>query len=93
MVIYDGGNGGTIRLALGRSYFETGGLNQSGVHWDILKDMKKDREIYADKELPQKRQNHNIKALVRLNRITQKGKRAFCHRLVRAAMNMSSMPA
>jgi leucyl aminopeptidase (aminopeptidase T) len=50
-ILFDEKMGGTIHLALGRSYFETGGLNQSGVHWDILKDMKKDGEIYADKEL------------------------------------------
>jgi aminopeptidase len=50
-ILFDEKMGGTIHLALGRSYFESGGLNQSGVHWDILKDMKKDGEIYADKEL------------------------------------------
>jgi aminopeptidase len=30
---------------------DTGGLNKSALHWDILKDMKKDGEIYADKKL------------------------------------------
>jgi aminopeptidase len=30
---------------------ETGGLNKSALHWDILKDMKKGGEIYADKKL------------------------------------------
>jgi aminopeptidase len=30
---------------------ETGGLNKSALHWDILKDMKKGGEIYADGEL------------------------------------------
>lgn len=50
-MLFDEKMGGTIHLALGRSYFWSGGLNQSGVHWDILKDMKKDGEIYADKEL------------------------------------------
>jgi aminopeptidase len=50
-ILFDEKMGGTIHLALGRSYLETGGLNQSGVHWDILKDMRKDGEIYADKEL------------------------------------------
>lgn len=36
-------------MKLGRDPIpETGGLNQSAPHWDILKDMKKDGEIYAD---------------------------------------------
>jgi len=26
-------------------------LNKSAVHWDVLKDMKKDSEIYADDKL------------------------------------------
>jgi aminopeptidase len=60
VIVFDEKMGGTIHLALGSSYFETGGLNQSGVHWDILKGMK-DGEIYADKELLQKRQIHNIR--------------------------------
>jgi len=30
---------------------ETGRLYQSALHWDLLKDMKKDREIYADNKL------------------------------------------
>jgi aminopeptidase len=48
---FDEKMGGTIHMALGASYPESGGLNKSGIHWDILKDMKKDGEIYADKEL------------------------------------------
>jgi aminopeptidase len=50
-MLFDEKMGGTIHMALGASYPESGGLNQSGIHWDILKDMKKDGEIYADKEL------------------------------------------
>jgi|GEM_PF-6539705 len=38
-------------MALGNSYPESGGKNRSAIHWDILKDMKKDAEIYADKQL------------------------------------------
>ena len=30
---------------------ESGGKNKSAIHWDILKDMKKDGEIYADDKL------------------------------------------
>ena len=50
-MLFDEKMGGTIHMALGASYPESGGLNKSGIHWDILKNMKKDSEIYADKEL------------------------------------------
>jgi aminopeptidase len=50
-MLFDEKMGGTIHMALGASYPESGGLNKSGIHWDILKDMKKDGEIYADEEL------------------------------------------
>jgi len=43
--------GGTIHIALGASIPESGGLNKSAIHWDILKDMKKHGEIYADGKL------------------------------------------
>jgi len=47
-MLFDEKMGGTIHIALGNSYPETGGLNKSAIHWDILKDMKKNGEIYAD---------------------------------------------
>ncbi len=50
-MLFDEKMGGTIHVALGNSYPETGGLNKSAIHWDILKDMKKGGEIYADDEL------------------------------------------
>ncbi len=50
-MLFDEKMGGTIHMALGNSYAETGGLNKSTIHWDILKDMKKGGEIYADNEL------------------------------------------
>jgi aminopeptidase len=50
-MLFDEKMGGTIHMALGNSYPETGGLNKSSIHWDILKDMKKGGEIYADNEL------------------------------------------
>jgi aminopeptidase len=43
--------GGTIHMALGNSYSDSGGKNKSAIHWDILKGMKKNAEIYADKDL------------------------------------------
>jgi aminopeptidase len=51
-MLFDEKMGGTIHMALGFNPApETGGLNKSGLHWDILKDMKKGGEIYADKTL------------------------------------------
>ena len=34
-------------MAIGASYPETGGKNESAVHWDMIKDMKNGK-IYAD---------------------------------------------
>ncbi|MFQ5621596.1 MAG: aminopeptidase [Candidatus Nanoarchaeia archaeon] len=50
-MLFDEKMGGTIHIALGASYPEHGGLNKSAIHWDILKDMKKDGEIYVDGKL------------------------------------------
>jgi aminopeptidase len=50
-MLFDEKMGGTIHMALGNSYPESGGKNRSAIHWDILKDMKKDGEIYADDKI------------------------------------------
>jgi len=50
-MLFDEKMGGTIHIAIGNSYPESGGLNKSAIHWDILKDMKKNGEIYADGKL------------------------------------------
>ena len=50
-MLFDEKMGGTIHMALGASIPESGGLNKSALHWDILKDMKKGGEIYADNKL------------------------------------------
>ncbi len=42
---------GTIHIALGRAYPQTGGTNQSALHWDIVKDMRQQGEIYLDERL------------------------------------------
>jgi aminopeptidase len=47
-VLFDEKIGGTIHLAVGRSYEETGGVNQSAVHWDMVKDLRTDGEIRLD---------------------------------------------
>jgi aminopeptidase len=42
---------GTIHIALGRAYPSVGGTNQSSIHWDIIKDMRQEGEIYLDDRL------------------------------------------
>ncbi len=43
--------GGTVHLALGRSVPGTGGTNESGLHWDMICDLRSGGEVYADGEL------------------------------------------
>jgi len=50
-MLFDEKIGGTIHLALGSTYYETGGKNESGIHWDMLCDMRDGGEIYADGKL------------------------------------------
>ncbi len=38
-------------MALGDSLPESGGRNTSPIYWDLLRNRKKDGEIYADGEL------------------------------------------
>lgn len=47
-ILYDEKIGGTIHLALGRAYSECGGVNHSALHWDIIKDLRQQGEIYLD---------------------------------------------
>lgn len=48
-LLFDEKIGGTIHLALGRAYKENGGGNDSAIHWDIVKDMKKAKIILNGK--------------------------------------------
>ena len=52
--LFDEKIGGTIHLALGAGYPETRNKNHSGLHWDMVCDLRKGGEIYADGELIQK---------------------------------------
>ncbi|MBE7555750.1 MAG: aminopeptidase [Anaerolineales bacterium] len=47
-ILLDEKMGGTIHLALGRAYPECGGTNQSALHWDIVKDMRREGRVYLD---------------------------------------------
>lgn len=50
-ILFDEKIGGTMHLAVGRSLPDAGGQNNSAIHWDLIKDMKRDSQIYADGEL------------------------------------------
>ncbi len=51
-LLFDEKINGTIHLALGMAYKENGGGNDSAIHWDIVKDMKK-AKIILDKKVIQ----------------------------------------
>jgi len=53
-VLFDEKLGGTVHLAIGRSYAETGGKNDSSVHTDLVCDLREGGELYADGELIQR---------------------------------------
>jgi aminopeptidase len=48
-MLFDEKLGGTIHMAVGAGYPESGSVNDSGIHWDMLCDMK-DGEIRVDGE-------------------------------------------
>jgi aminopeptidase len=47
-ILFDEKIGGTVHMAIGQSYIQTGGKNVSPIHWDMISDMKSDGEIWAD---------------------------------------------
>ncbi len=49
--LFDEKIGGTIHIALGAALPEAGGKNKSGIHWDMVCDLRKGSEIYGDEEL------------------------------------------
>jgi aminopeptidase len=49
-MLFDEKMGGTIHLAVGHGYPESGSKNESGIHWDMLCDMH-EAEITADREV------------------------------------------
>jgi aminopeptidase len=50
-ILFDEKIGGTVHLALGRSYPETGGTNESAVHWDMICDLRVGGRLTADGEV------------------------------------------
>ncbi|MBT5023499.1 aminopeptidase [Candidatus Woesearchaeota archaeon] len=53
-ILFDEKMGGTIHLALGMAYKEGGGKNDSALHWDMIKDLRKGGIIYLDGKIFQK---------------------------------------
>ncbi|MBI9109003.1 MAG: aminopeptidase [Spirochaetales bacterium] len=47
-ILIDEKIGGTIHIALGRAYPECGGLNESSIHWDIVKDLRAEGAVFLD---------------------------------------------
>ncbi|MCK5372649.1 MAG: aminopeptidase, partial [Cyclobacteriaceae bacterium] len=47
-ILFDEKIGGTVHIALGRGYPQTGSIAMSSLHWDILCDMHDEGKIYAD---------------------------------------------
>tara|TARA_Y100000310_G_C20633622_1_gene789997 strand:+ start:548 stop:1615 length:1068 start_codon:yes stop_codon:yes gene_type:complete len=47
-ILFDEKIGGTIHLALGMAYKEGGGVNDSALHWDMIKDLRKKGTLLVD---------------------------------------------
>jgi aminopeptidase len=53
-ILLDEKIGGTVHLAVGRSYPETGGVNESSVHWDLICDLRQGGTLAADGDIIQR---------------------------------------
>jgi aminopeptidase len=50
-ILFDEKIGGTVHIAIGKGYPETGSKNNSAVHWDMICDMRTDSTIHVDGKL------------------------------------------
>ena len=50
-ILFDEKIGGSFHIALGASYPETGGKNDSAIHWDMICDMRQGGRVTVDGEL------------------------------------------
>ena len=50
-ILFDEKIGGSFHMALGAGIPETGSVNKSGIHWDMICDIREDSEIRVDGEL------------------------------------------
>ena len=53
-ILFDEKIGGTVHLAVGRSYKDAGGKNESAIHWDMIKDLRSGGAIYVDGKMIQR---------------------------------------
>lgn len=53
-LLFDEKINATIHLALGMAYKENGGGNDSAIHWDIVKDLRKNGKLILDNKIIQK---------------------------------------
>src|SRR5204863_8178594 len=52
-ILFDEKIGGTVHLAPGRSYPETGGRNESALHWDLICDLRRGGRVPGDSAVGQ----------------------------------------
>ncbi len=50
-ILLDEKIGGSFHMALGAGYPETGSVNKSAIHWDMICDIRQDSEVRMDGEL------------------------------------------
>ena len=53
-ILFDEKIGGTIHLALGKGYKTTLSRNNSALHWDMIKDLRPEGQLWFDNKLVQK---------------------------------------
>ena len=49
--LFDEKIGGTVHMAVGAGYPETGSQNKSAIHWDMICDLRQGGEVWVDDEL------------------------------------------
>ena len=49
-ILFDEKIGGTVHMALGAGYPETGSTNQSAIHWDLICDLREGGSVEVDGE-------------------------------------------
>ena len=50
-ILFDEKIGGTMHVAVGAGFDEAGTQNRSDLHWDLICDLRREGEVYADGEL------------------------------------------
>jgi len=50
-ILFDEKIGGTVHMAVGAGYPETGSRNQSAIHWDMICDLRRGGEVWVDGQL------------------------------------------